>query len=60
MQKPADEPLAYRVNDACRALGLGRTTIYKLIGDGKLRSVTVAGRTLIPASELRRLLGEAA
>jgi hypothetical protein len=54
-----DIALAYRVNDAIKVSGLSRTSIYKLIGEGKLRSVLVAGRRLIPADALRSLLGAA-
>jgi Helix-turn-helix domain len=50
------EPLAYRVNDASRISGLGRTTLYKLHTEGKLAMIKVAGRTLIPAESLRALL----
>ncbi len=53
------EILAYRINDACRALSLGRSTLYKLINEGKLKSITIAGRTLIPRSEIERLISEA-
>jgi excisionase family DNA binding protein len=54
---PPNIALAYRVNDAVKISGLGRSTIYKLIGEGKLRSVLVAGRRLIPADALRSLVG---
>jgi excisionase family DNA binding protein len=57
---PRLEPLAYRVNDAIKVSGLGRSSIYKLISDGKLRSVLVAGRRLIPADALGELLRGAA
>jgi len=57
---PPDTALAYRVNDASRVSGLGGSTIYKLIGEGKLCSVLVAGRRLIPADALRNLLRGAA
>jgi hypothetical protein len=57
---PPDIVLAYRVNDAIRVSGLSRSSIYKLIGEGKLRSVLVAGRRLIPADALRALLRGAA
>jgi excisionase family DNA binding protein len=49
-------PLAYRIDDAVRASGLGRSTIYKLLTSGRLRSVRVAGRRLIPAEALLDLL----
>ena len=50
------EVLAYRINDACKALSVGRSSIYKLIKEGKLKSVTIAGRTLIPRTEIDRLI----
>jgi hypothetical protein len=56
---PPDIALAYRINDAVKLSGLSRSSIYKLIGEGKLRSVLVAGRRLIPADALRSLLGAA-
>ena len=54
------QQLAYRINDFSKISGLGRTTIYGLIKEGKLRPVKIAGRTLIPASEAQRLFGEVA
>ncbi len=53
------ETITYRVNDACRALGIGRTLIYSLIADGQIRAIKIAGRTLIPKSEIDRLVSEA-
>lgn len=53
------EVLAYRINDACHALSLGRSALYGLIKAGKLRPIKIAGRTLIPRSEIERLIEEA-
>jgi len=50
-----DEPLGYRINDASRASGIGRTSIYKLIAEGKLEVVKVAGRSIIVGASLRAL-----
>jgi excisionase family DNA binding protein len=56
-----DDRLAYRVDEFCRVAGLSRSTIYKLMSEGRLRTVRVAGRRLIPADAARALLaGEAA
>ncbi len=53
-------PLAYSIADAVRVSSLGRTTIYGHIAAGRLKSVRVGGRTLIPAASLRALIdGEA-
>jgi excisionase family DNA binding protein len=51
--------LAYRVPEACHLLGIGRTSLYELVRDGKLKLVKIAGRTLVPHSELERLLRQA-
>jgi excisionase family DNA binding protein len=53
---PPDVAITYRVNDAAKVVGLSRSKIYELIGEGKLRSVMVAGRRLIPSDALRDLL----
>ena len=52
---PRLEPLAYRIADACHVLGVGRTSLYDLIKSGELRSIKIAGRTLVPRSEIERL-----
>jgi hypothetical protein len=41
---PPDTVLAYRINDAAKVAGLSRSSLYVLIGEGKLLSVLVAGR----------------
>jgi hypothetical protein len=48
-------PRAYRVNDFCRAYSLGRTSTYKLIKSGALKSYVVAGRRLIPSDAAEKL-----
>lgn len=52
-------PLAHQINAACGRLGIGRTALYKLIADGQLRTVKIAGRVLVPESELQRVVAEA-
>ena len=46
---------AYPVNDACHALGIKRTLLYALAKTGQLKLIRIAGRTLIPRSEIERL-----
>lgn len=50
------QPRAYRVKDFCSAFGIGRTSAYKLIKTGVLKSNLVAGRRLIPADAAEELL----
>jgi excisionase family DNA binding protein len=49
--------ISYSVKDVCTLLGLGRTTIYKLLEQGCLTRIKVGSRTLIPAGDVEALLG---
>ena len=54
------EPLAVSVNDAAKALSLGRTSIYAMIADGRLEAFKLGRRTLIRMDSIRRIVaGEA-
>jgi len=56
-EKPAT--LAYRINDAAEAIGIGRAKLYKLIGAGKIIARKRDGLTYIRAADLDAyLLGE--
>jgi excisionase family DNA binding protein len=44
------------VKSAAAYLGVGRSTAYQLMMTGKLRSVTIGRRRLVPMSELRRFV----
>jgi excisionase family DNA binding protein len=50
------EPLAVTVKEARRLTGLGSTTLYRLIGEGKLRTTKVGARTLVIYPSLKSLL----
>jgi excisionase family DNA binding protein len=56
---PVGGALSYRMKDAARVSGIGLTKLYELRKEGKLAAVRVAGRVLIPADALRRLIAEA-
>lgn len=49
------EPLFASVVDASRLLGVGRTTLYRLIGEGQLETVKIGRRRLIKTVSLHRL-----
>jgi excisionase family DNA binding protein len=53
------EPLTVTVQEARRLTGLGNTTIYKLIGQGKLRVTKIGARTLVIYPSLKSLLENA-
>jgi len=48
--------IALRIKDAAEAVGLSRSTLYKLIASQKLRTVKVAGRRLVPLDALHALI----
>lgn len=52
------EPLAVSINDAAKALGLGRTTIYAMIADGRLEAFKIGSRTLVRMESIRRLVAK--
>jgi len=41
-------PVLYRVEEAAEALRIGRTVVYELIRCGRLRTVKVGTRRLVP------------
>jgi len=47
---------AYTVNEFCVAFRLSRATAFRLISTGRLRSVRIMGRRLIPADAAEALL----
>jgi excisionase family DNA binding protein len=57
---PADQPKARRIPEACRALGISRATIYKLASQNKIRLVHIGGRTVVPETEINRLVSSEA
>jgi excisionase family DNA binding protein len=52
--RAAPERLTVTVREAIELSGLSNTTLYKLIGQGRLRTVKVGGRTLITYASLTK------
>ena len=50
--------LAYSMPEAARSLGVSLATIKILVSQGKLRTVRVGRRVLIPTSALEELLAQ--
>jgi excisionase family DNA binding protein len=55
---PTEEIMLFGVDQAAAVLGIGRTNVYALMRDGKLRSVKVGGRRLIPRSALESFVAD--
>jgi len=56
VRKPAPERLAYKPKELAKMLGLAQGTIYELIAQRALESVTVGRRIIVPAEAIRRFL----
>jgi excisionase family DNA binding protein len=55
------EAMLCSIADAARALNLGRSKVYELIGEGRLETVTIGRRRLVRLNSIRALaLGDAA
>jgi excisionase family DNA binding protein len=52
------EPLTYRVAQFCKLIGLGKTAFYERVRDGRIRTIRIGGRRLVPADEAQRLIRE--
>lgn len=60
MSAANDNRLAFGVEEAAEALCVGKSTVWRWIHDGRVKTVKLGGRTLIRREELLRLLGAAA
>lgn len=62
-KKPVDLPpgakLAYTIDEAGPAIGVGRTTVFAMIREGEVEAKIVRGRRVITRDELQRILDEA-
>lgn len=52
---PFRDRVTCTVNEACQATGLGRSSIYELIGEGRLETTKVNGRRLILVRSVLKL-----
>ena len=51
-------PMAMSPRDAARAIGISISSLYRLIKQGRIRTVKLGSRTLVPTSALAELIGE--
>lgn len=48
-------PLAISINDTAKVLGVGRSSIYGLMKEGRLESIKIGRRTLLTTASINRL-----
>jgi len=51
-----EHPVSVTIPDACKLIGISRSSLYEALADGKLHAVKFGNRTLIPYEELRRCI----
>jgi hypothetical protein len=56
MPIPFAERFSCTIDNACEASGLGRTSIYGAIADGRLKTVIVGKHRLVLVSSLIRMI----
>lgn len=49
------EPKAFGIKAAAKGIGVSERTIIRMIADGRLRSIRIGRRVLVPLSEIERL-----
>ena len=49
-------PLCVRVNVAARMMGIGRTKLYELIGNGEVDAIKVGKATLVTTASLNAMI----
>lgn len=55
---PMQEPILVEIDPAAEALGVSRSTLLRLLGDGTIKSVQIRRRRLIERSELERYVAD--
>jgi excisionase family DNA binding protein len=55
-----NEPVALTVRDFAARLGVSESHIWKLLRENQLAAIRIGRRTLLPTSEIDRLLAQAA
>lgn len=55
-RRPPIDPIAMRVPDACRYIGIGRSTLYVLIAKGEVEVIKLGSSTLVLTASLGRLI----
>lgn len=48
--------LAWRVKEFCEAIGISRSHFYEQVKRGKIKTICIGGRRLVPDTERARIL----
>ncbi len=53
------ELITVSISEAAKALGIGRSTTYELINEGKLHAIKLGRRTLVTVASIKELVASA-
>ncbi len=53
-----EKPFAYRVKTFCRRFEISSSTFWLLVQKGEIKTIKLGGSTLVPSTEVARLLGK--
>jgi predicted site-specific integrase-resolvase len=56
--KTPEAPLAYRVPEFCRRVGICASTFWKYSAMGRIKTVRLGHRVVVPADEVEKILRE--
>jgi excisionase family DNA binding protein len=51
-----DQDRGYSMEDAARLMGIGRSTVYELLASGRLESIKIGRRRIIPGLAIRAFM----
>ena len=58
-QRAAPSNRILTIPEAIAALRIGKSSFYKLTAEGRIRTLRLGGRTLVPEREIERLISAA-
>ena len=50
------DSLLWTINDTCKALNLGRSAVYELLRQGRIESIHIGRRRLVPREAVERFV----
>lgn len=53
------EPITVTTAEAARSIGIGKTKLFALIGEGRLKTIKLGGKVLVTVESIRQLVEDA-
>lgn len=53
------EPITVTTAEAARSIGIGKTKLFALIGEGRLKTIRLGGKVLVTVESIRQLVEDA-